>query len=316
VIFAYIVGFILILFLGLVVIEIVYEKTNYYRNINEEFQKFKSPKKVNIVNTGSTLAFFGIDYHICDLAGLNLSLKPQSLEKDYMMLRHFSRLYNKNAIVLIVISDLAFGVSKYSDLVSEKKYYKIFCRKEIQDFSLLTALCVKYFPVTQNWRNIVRFLRDVPKNFDYELKVNENDREAVEGDAYIRCQNWCKEFNLEDLKSDIIPNTYKEKFDITCQIVSEMIEWCLSHGLRPVLVNLPMSSEMNSFFSKEFLNVFYYNNIAKANKHKIPFIDLSNEKMFSDYLLYIDSVRLNRVGREIVTKRIIFELKKMGYKND
>jgi hypothetical protein len=296
-------------------LEKLYEHTNHYKNQFDQFRKIKKNKKVDIVNTGSTLAYFGIDYDSCYLNGLNLSHKPQSLEYDLKLLKHFAYALQKNAIVLIIISDLAFGLTKYENKNNEK-YYRILNSYEIEEYSLWTAIKIKLFPVTQHWKNIFRFLRDVPRDREYEQCVNENDYEAVEADALKRNNNWCKEFNLPNLSSTHISTDYQHKFDITCGYVQEMIEWSIKNNFHPILVNLPISSAMRSFFSKEFLDVYYYNNIIRANTMNIPFIDLWHDERLQNYLLYIDSIRLNRAGREIVTKIIINEIKKMGLIDD
>ena len=96
-------------FIFLFVSEKVFEKTNYFKKNYSETDKLKGKDKVDYVNTGSTFAFYGIDYESVRVKGLNLALRPQSLEADFNLLKHYEGRYNKGATVFLVISDLAFA---------------------------------------------------------------------------------------------------------------------------------------------------------------------------------------------------------------
>lgn len=56
-----------------------------------------------------------------------------------------------------------------------------------------------------------------------------------------------------------------------------------------------------------------YSNIEKANKSLIPVLDYLKDSEFQDYHLYINSDFLNVNGRELFTKRVVADLKKINY---
>lgn len=293
----------------LILAEKLFEQTNYYKNKEDETEKFKGEDEcVSLVNTGSTFAFYGIDYGLCGTKGLNLAMKPQPLEKDFLMLKHFENRYEKGATIFIVISDLAFAKVAYAEKDTNNKYYKVLGKKEIANYSLSAASQEKYLPVTKNWKNFLRRFHDVKRINDYKVNVNENDYEAVEADAYKRCSAWEKEFGLTNLRDARQADRFKEEFAYTTTIVSQMIDWCLEKGFYPVLVNLPVTTQMENFFSEEFLDAFYYNNIKKANIKDVPFIDLTNTARLNDWFLYLDSCRLNGAGRKIITTHLLRQL--------
>ncbi|MCI9361686.1 MAG: hypothetical protein HFG65_12165 [Hungatella sp.] len=298
----------------LFIAEKVYESTNFYKNKYGELDKLKGNEKVDFVNTGSTFAFYGIDYNVCGVKGLNLALKPQSLEADFRMLKHFENRYNHGTIVFIVISDLAFAKKGYTEFGINDRYYKVFNSQEMDDYNPLKAIRAKYLPVLYSWKNFLRFHWDVQKDIEYDMEVNENDREAVEADAYIRCRMWIDEFGLSNLQNGNQGDWFSDEFAYTTEIVSNMIIWCKERGYRPVLVNLPVSAELGAGFSSDFLDSFYYRNIKKAvDKSKygnVPFIDFQKNEKLSDYLLYLDSCRLNKIGREIITKLLFREVER------
>lgn len=293
----------------LIVSEKMFERTNYYRNNFGAIEKLKGTEKVDFVNTGSTFAYYGIDYGSVGVKGMNLALCPQSIEQDFKMLKHFEDRYHPGATVLIVISDLAFAKRGYGETEIDKRYYHILDAKEMDGYNLLSAIRARYFPVLYSWKNFLRFLKDVKLDREYELKVNENDREAVEGDANERCKSWIREFSLEDLGDASQGMGFADSFAYTTGIVGEMVAWCKEREFNPVIVNIPVTSEMLHCFSEEFLNAFYYENIKRVSRgHGVEFIDLQKKEKLSDYLLYIDSCRLNKIGRKVVTKLLLDEV--------
>ena len=92
-----------------------------------------------------------------------------------------------------------------------------------------------------------------------------------------------------------------------------MINYTLSNGLKPVIVVPPCSKELNDFFSDEFLKEILYSNIEKANKNIIPVLDYLKKPEFQDYHLYENSDFLNVNGRELFTKKVVADLKKINY---
>ena len=292
--------------------ERIFERTNYYKRFYGQNKKLKGNQKVDYVNTGSTFASFGIDYDSVKVSGLNLALCPQSIEYDFKMLKHFERRYNPGAIVFIVISDLAFAKERYDEKQYYEKYYSIMRMDEVEHPNVLKTVRAKCFPILYSWKNFLRFYKDVSPDNDYKLCVNENDREYIEAEAFVRGQSWMQEFGITSLNDKNQAKGFKAPFSFNVKTVGEMISWCKERGFKPVIINLPVTAELKDLFSKEFLDAFYYDQInAILNTYKVSFIDLQQNPKLSDYLLYIDSCRLNKVGREVVTKLLIDESRKV-----
>lgn len=300
---------IVLIIVFLLVSEKIFERTNYYKMNYSETDKLKGEDKVDYVNTGSTFAYYGIDYELIGAKGLNLALCPQPLESDFKMLKHFEGRYNKGAVIFIVISDLAFAKKGYTEEKIKEKYYRVLKVNEIEGYNYIKALKAKYLPVLYSWKNFLRFHWDVRPSHEYELRVNENDREAVEADAYKRCQSWMHEFGLDNLSDASQGEKFIDEFEYTTGIVKDLISWCRERGYKPILVNLPVTAEMECSFSEDFLQAFYYDHISKVGN--VPFIDLQSNAKLTDYLLYLDSCRLNRAGRQVITKILLREADKL-----
>ena len=302
---------IVLLVAALMVAEKIFERTNFYKQNYSETDKLYGASKVDYINTGSTFASYGLDYNLAGADGINLALCPQPLAVDYKMLKHFACRYNPGATVFITIADLAFAKRSYTEARVTDKYFKFFSNSELDAYHPLRALRAKYFPVLYSWKNFLRFYRDIRLNSDRDVRVNENDLEAVAADAYKRCAAWKQEFALDNLQDGAQSNRFTEEFAYTREIVAKMITWCREHDLKPVLVNLPVTKEMANNFSNEFLDAFYYDHINKLSQDMdVKFIDLQKNDKLTDYLLYLDSCRLNKAGREIVTKVLLAEANK------
>lgn len=305
IVIAVIVVFIIIF---LVIAEKVFERTNYYKKNYTQTDKLKGMEKVDYVNTGSTFAYYGIDYESVCVSGLNLALCPQPIASDFKMLKHFENRYNPGTTVFIVISDLAFAKKSYTETQTADKYYKVLDMSEIDGYNSFKAIRAKYLPVLYSWKNFLRFHWDIKPDREYECMVNENDREAVEADALKRCQSWKQEFGLKNLNDASQGQKFADEFSLTSNIVKEMVIWCKEKGLNPILVNLPVAVEMENCFSQKFLNAFYYDQVNQIVRGTgVKFVDLQKKGKLSDYLLYLDSCRLNKAGREIITRLLINE---------
>ena len=300
---------IIILIGALLILEKAFEDTNYYKKNYTETHKLKGNSKVDFVNTGSTFAYYGVDYESVGVKGLNLALCPQSLEDDFKMLQHFEYRYNPNTTVFIVIADLAFAKKGYTEKKELEKYYTVLARGELKEYNLLRAIRAKYLPVLYSWKNSLRFCRDIKPYREYDVAVNENDREAVKADAFKRINAWKTEFSLSDLRDGTQADRFEDTFKYTEEVVSSMMDWCMERNYNPIIVNLPVSSDLADEFSQEFLNRFYYCHIESiVSRYGVKFVDFQKNQKLSDYLLYLDSGRLNKAGREIITKLILDEL--------
>lgn len=292
----------------LIIAERVFEGTNYYKKNYTQTDKLRGTEKVDYVNTGSTFAYYGIDYESAGVSGLNLALCPQSIAADFRMLKHYENRYNPGAAVFIVISDLAFAKKGYTETQTTDVYYKVLDMSEIGGYNPFKAIRAKYLPVLYSWKNFLWFHWDIKPDREYECTVNENDREALEAEALRRCQSWMQEFCLKNLNDASQGQKFADEFAFTSNIVKEMVVWCQEKGLNPVLVNLPVATEMESCFSQDFLNAFYYDHIHQVVRDTgVKFVNLQKKEKLDDYLLYLDSCRLNKMGREIITRLLINE---------
>jgi hypothetical protein len=109
----------------------------------------------------------------------------------------------------------------------------------------------------------------------------------------------------------------EEGFAYNQELVCKMVELCLAHDIRPVLVATPITSILNSIYDKnapDFFDTFY--RFAREICEKYPgleFFDYSHDNRFvNDFSLFIDSDHLNDYGAEKFTPIMAADLEASG----
>lgn len=291
-------------------------KTYVLRTTQEEHIRKGSKKKnaYDIVSFGSSYARYGFDFTGSGIEGYNFGVMPQFLYYTFKLLRGYVNSCKPDAYVVIVLPDLVFGdpgKGKYG----ADRYAKLLS-KEIQgdEYSLYKELFVKRYPLLKpslnNLKKCIKDIRRIPKeNREYRLMHNElNERQVYEA-AQRRCNDWIKEFHLKDTQSDIIPQDLENKMAESRQILTDIIDFCLSKGLRPVLVVTPVSGIMNSLLSDAFMKKVLYDNIGMANKQDVPLLDYMRDERFADADYYCNSADLlNQRGRRLFAEVVVKDI--------
>lgn len=295
------------------ILNMLYKRTNHYKNTTNQLQKyFKGvPNDLEIVNTGSSYARYAFDYSNKTLNGFNFGLQPQSLSYDFRIINQYTTKLAKGCVVLITLPDLVFCFLDYNYDYNNTKYYYFLEPKNIIGFSKLKYLIRIIFPILSNKKNILRIIKDEQPKDPYNQDKNLMTEAQISNDALSRVEGWKKEFNLKNTIDNNIPDELEKIFDATISLVSEMIEYCLEHSFKPVILIPPTSSIINDLLSKEFMKKILYDNIEKANKRKVPILDYLYDERFQDYALYINSDMLNRNGRDKFTQVVFNDLKEI-----
>lgn len=277
----------------------------------QEYQIKRGANRKNtydIVSFGSSYARYGFDFTKCDIEGYNFGVMPQFLFYTFKMVKDYVSSCKSDAYVAIVLPDLVFGEPGKGKYGADR--YALLLSKEAQgdEYSLYKELFVKRFPLLKpslhNLKKCIKDIRRISKEFrEYQLMHNELSERQVDEAAKSRCNDWIKEFHLKDTLSDIIPQELEIKMAESRQILTDIIEFCLSKDLRPVLVVTPVSGIMNRHLSDAFMKKVLYDNIEMANKKMVPVLDYMRDERFADADYYCNSADLlNLRGRRLFTE--------------
>lgn len=290
-----------------------YRRSHYYRNYlvfeNRIAHKADVPAHLDFVNTGSVMGRFAFAYDRYGGRGFSFAQNPQCLEMDHHLLQQFSDRLEKGCTVCITLPVFIFGFERYPQLRYNAKYYGCMDAAYIHGYSpVYKAVCTR-FPLLLAGKHGIYALwdRPVPCEMAYETcAIPEAKRERqLQG----RVDSWLRQFQLNDLKKAELSHL-RGAMAYTVPLLTEMIDFCLARGWRPVLVTTPLCKELNEMFSQEFLDAMFYDNIKAANTRGIPYLDFRTCAPFQEDIdLFWNGVDwLSAKGRrlfmELLTKRL------------
>lgn len=260
-------------------------------------------EKYNSIAIGSTYC----RYSIADKKNVifNIGIDGQFFYYTNKFLRHYApKFLNTGGTVYIICADLAFAcVGK--GLYGPGKYIGLLSRDELGDDFTLSRFLKYRYPLLTNpklIKSLVGYLVKGKRNAFIDTTVNPFSEAEVYSFSQKRCVSWCNQFGIKNTQSADISNELEEEFAKTREIMTEMIDYCLSSGYKPVLVVTPLSGIMNSMISDEFIDRVLFSNIQQANTQGVLFLNYLRDKRFDDYSLYYKSGDcLNARGRKMFT---------------
>lgn len=304
---------------GYLIVNLLYKRTNAYKNDLIPYDKFCSdiPQNLRIAILGSTYSLFAFNgIKDLQLNAYNFALPSQSLEIDNVLLRKYASHLDKGAVVVFC---LAACVSYYRfDLVTNKKPYFLFMRKkEIPSFSLIDYFKYHFPLYGKGIKKAVRLFFDVPPkvglytNFSPSVPYEET-RKNMRGMA----EGWINLFKLKDLKHENQDSLNKSNLSYNTSLLNSMFRFCQSRSLCPVVVIPPFSSELNQYFDNEFVDCSLIKMIKEAKEDMlIPVLDYRTNEIFQhNSSLYVDGgFRLNNHGSKKFIRMVLHELSLKGY---
>lgn len=290
----------------------LYKRTNDYRNIFADTEKFRNdasiPNGLQLVNLGSNHPKFGFNYDGLNVKAMNWAVGPQSLEYDFAILRKEYHHLADKAAVLIPICVLKIFLYRHP-FGDHLKYYGILPEEDIVGYSKKTKFAHIDYPLLFHPKKLKRLIKDVPTASD-RLLINNNPMNEqqlkTDADFWINC--WNREFDI-DIKNLVLSDINKTNIKRNIHLLHEMIQFCLDRKLRPVICILPVTDYLGNRFSEDFVNNQILAYINEANTQKCPVLNHLKDKRFTDSSLYINSFFFNLHGRKQFTKMIIEELK-------
>ena len=258
---------------------------------------------------GSNHPKFGFDYTGLDVKGEKWAVGPQTLEYDFSILRNNISHLASGAVVVIPICLLKMLLFRQEGRTVHTKYYTFLKPKDIVGYSQLDKWSNYSFPLLFHPMRLRRLLKDTKKDNRLSLDVNLCKTEVdLNKDADHWIDIWNKEFNIK-LPSPTLSADNKSDIQKNIQILKDMIEYCLSKGLKPVIAILPVTENLYSRFTPEFIERHILAYIAEANEVKVPVKNYLTDERFTDPSLYINSFFFNTKGRKMFTKQFIEDLR-------
>lgn len=268
---------------------------------------------------GSAYCRYGLDFSGTDVKGYNYGYSSQFFHYTNLMLHQYAKTCKKGGVVYLIIADLVFA-KEGKGLYGAEEYVKFLDKSTLGEEYSAGRYIRSRFPVFINPRLVVscvkRFCGIKPTDSYKSLENNSLAESEVIMEAEKRCNSWCRQFGLLNTIGNSIPEELDDVFKKTRQILTDMIQFCLDNGLKPILVVTPVSKIMNDRLGDDFIKRVLFNNISKANIQKVPMMNYLRDERFGDYHLYHNNADfLNARGRRLFTKVLVEDTYKK-LKND
>ena len=296
---------------GLIILNAQYKRTNTFQNQFIDITKFQSLKdedRFDIVNLGSNHPKFAFDYSETEVKGMNWAVGPQTFMYDFAILKKYKKHLNSGARVIIPVCPLKFFLldTQVNNLV---KYYRIFSKHEMPNYDIKQKISEYIFPVFRHPLRAKRIIRDYRADNRLLLKENPLNKEQIAKDATFWIEGcWNPEFNIDIANMSTLSKANQKSIEGNIRILTEMIQYCIDNGFQPVLVMLPVTKELSSKFSEDFIQQHILRYINESNKQRVPVLNYLKDERFVSLDLYINSFFMNATGRKYFTKIFVNEL--------
>jgi hypothetical protein len=288
-----------------------YTGTNYWKYLNGVDKFNNVPHEIQLANLGSSHGTESFDYTSIPYRTFNFALGNQRYLYDHAILNHYIENFEKDAVLIILVEyfEITQIISDYGNQVA--RYYRFLHKETIPEYSLRDHIRYKVFPILSAGGNTTMIFSDIKKN--HQRNYSSKTEEDLIGECEKKYSGWIN----PDLGSGVI-EAGEESYAYNQEFICKMVELCLAHDIRPVLVATPITSILNSLYderSPDFFDAYYYRFIREiCEKYPgLTFFDYSHDSRFvNDFSLFSDNDHLNAYGAEKFTHIVVADLEASG----
>jgi len=296
--------------LTIIVLNFIYVNSNYWKNV-VEVSKFKNiPEHIQLANIGSSHGVYDFDYSNIPYRSFNFALNSQLFLYDYALLRQYSNRFDKNAILLIPISYFQITRIKTDFKDQRARYYRFLEDKYMDFHSIREKILFSFLPVLTAGDTFRFIFKDID--------IPPRSKFMTEPELVKYCTTKHKQWTTTtDNKDEYDFEAGEEGFVHNKLLVSQIVEFCYSRDIQPVLITTPITSILNNIYAEKspgFFDTFYRftHELQEAYPH-LPYLDYSHDPRFeNDFSLFKDGDHLNIFGTEKFTAIVISDLQTSG----
>lgn len=267
-------------------------------------------EKFDVINLGSSSGTFDFNYEDCGLKGANWAVAPQSTLGDYVILKQYRSHIKDGGIVIYPLCPFT-AISGAIPYLPERCFsfldYNLFPGGHyITSFRINSVKDnpISIYPAVELIRDIIWHIRG--------NKERPKTEKELAHDAESKIQGWKCQFKIQDLSETFITR-FEDVYKGTIAMISEMIDYCNSEGLKLILVIPPVYHTLAELLKPTAREQLLDRFMMEASGNKITCFNFIDEPDFSnDKSLFRDSYYLNEDGAKKFTKFILDTIKKRG----
>ena len=297
----------------------IYQCSCWYRNAFGDGMRINKQLKfdLDIMNTGSNSAYFGIDYSGTNVLGANLAMRPQSLNQDLNMLKMFESYLKPKGTILVPLGPFSSCYKIYKN-VDLERYYTLWHPTLIENFD--KNKCEKLWRIKNNplkykpkemLKGYVRFIvRKLLGEKDmFDMSKQTMNAEQLEQDAQRWIDGWKKQFNIQDLEAPLTERILEGR-QKRIETMKEIVSFCKDREFNLFFVIPPVTKHLSSKLTIKFRELYVYSFLMESGAENIPFLNYLDDGELQNPEYYFNSFFLNRKGRKVFTERLMLDLGK------
>ena len=200
-------------------------------------------------------------------------------------------------------------MDKYKSKSAFVKYYGLLSHEEFTDYSRRQYITDYKYPLIFHPKRIKRLIRDVMPDTRLELEHNPMTDDEISKDASWWIHGcWNPEFSIDIEHMGPLSEANKKAVEFNINMLKEAIEFCRQSGLRIVFAYLPLTKQLGSYFSADYVETQMTRYVKEATGgNDIPLADYMRDERFQSTDYYINSFFMNRTGARKFTKTFVEE---------
>jgi len=291
----------LLVFSTIMIFNLFYTRTNYWKNIKDTAKFENVPEGIRLANVGSSHGLNAFDYSYIPYRSFNFALSSQCFLYDYAILRQYTDWFSKNAILLIPISYFQITQVKTDFQDQRARYYRFLDKKYMDFYSIGEKILYGYFPVLTAGETLRFIINDQP----------------LPNESKVMTEPELIKYSIEKHKLWTTGDAGEEGFSYNKSMVSQIIEFCYAHDIKPALITTPITSVLNNIYNEKtpgFFDDFYrFTRELQEVYPSLPYFDYSHDSRFeNDFSMFQDGDHLNKDGAEKFTSIVISDLQASG----
>ncbi len=262
------------------------------------------PYHLKVVNTGSTAGYKAFDYAYWDVLGFNLGSQPQPLYYDFEVLKKYSDHIDRNAWVFICIEGFKFLVDHYEDRKANYKYYFYLDSGQIHGYEKKVDWQLRHFPFLASHSFLKAEVKSAFfKKVQSKPSMSTSCREQDEYHANRFLRMWDEEFGWDRCGYQLNERQRKD-IETNYSRLVEMLDYCMSHAWKPVIVIVPFSPSIMTRLPENILEECLWKQIKKIEMSGAVVLDFYYDSDFDDVQLYEEAIALNERGKELFNRKL------------
>lgn len=250
---------------------------------------------IDFANIGSSHGAYNFDYTTLEEKGktcFNFGNASQTYTYDLALLKEYGEYLDDECLLFIPVSYFSFNNETVNDTEAQAlsiKYYHCLSPQNIPDYDLYTDIVTTRLPILSAGEDILKLCPNL--NLSLTAQAADGDDSGVNVEEFADRARQRYERHFAGKEEYFLPERIEELYDI--------IEYCQTHNVIPVLVTTPFSQYYNDLVSDDFLQEFYETIHKVSSDTGVSYYDFSHDDRFQSHLEYFsDSDHLNDTGKQ------------------